>query len=100
MKATTAVAKAMVGASTAITTETTKATTAVAVAVAKATTLARAVAVATQRRRMVVTAAAKSGAGIKTIHMEPKPLKKKNRSRLTHWSVPTSHFMCLCVAVE
>ena len=77
MKATTAVAKAMVGASTAITTETTKATTAVAVAVAKATTLARAVAVATQRRRMVVTAAAKSGAGIKTIHMEPKPLKKK-----------------------
>ena len=98
MKATTAVAKAMVGASTAITTETTKATTAVAVAAAKATTMARAVAVATQRRRMVVTAAAKSGAGIKTIHMEPKPLKQK-RSRLTHWSVPISHFMCLCVAV-
>ena len=66
MKATTAVAKAMVGASTAITTETTKATTAVAVAAA----------LATQRRRMVVAAATKSGAGIKTIHMEPKRLKK------------------------
>jgi plasmid stability protein len=38
--------------------------------------VAVAAALATQRRRMVVAAATKSGAGIKTIHMEPKRLKK------------------------